>query len=144
MRTIILIAHQAMAPRLIKLMRKHLAVFEEYRLPSTTETGEVLASETGLEVTHLFPARKGGDIQLCGLVCTNTIAAVIFLRDPLATNPAEPDFAPFLRACDLNNVPLATNVVTAHALAAWLGRKLENEPAVGLGNSNGANRGTLQ
>lgn len=144
MRTIILIAHQAMMPRLVKLLRKHAAVFEEYRLLSTVETGEVLERETGLEVAHLFPASKGGDIQLCGLVCTNTIAAVLFLRDPVSTDPAEPDIAPFLRACDLNNVPLATNVVTAHALTAWLGRKQGGERAVALQTGAGAAGGPLQ
>lgn len=143
-RTIILIAHQAMTARLVKLMRRHMATFERYRLLSTAETGEALECETGLEVMHLFPARKGGDIQLCGLVCTNTIAAVIFLRDPLSTDPAEPDIAPFLRACDLNNVPLATNVVTAHALAAWLGRKPVGESTVAEDAGSGAPRGTLQ
>ena len=124
MRTVILIAHQSRNKRLVTLLKKHIGIFEEYRLLSTSETGELLEAETGLEVTHLFPARKGGDIQLCGLVCTNSIAAVIFLNDPHSTDPAEPDIAQFLRACDLNNVPLATNVVTAHALAFWLGRNL--------------------
>ncbi len=125
MRTLILLSHQSKTRQLIKLMRKHVAVFEEFRLVSTSETGELLEAETGLEITHIFPARKGGDIQLCGLVCTNCIAAVIFLNDPLSTDPAEPDIAQFLRACDTNNVPLATNVVTAHALVGWLGRNLD-------------------
>ena len=128
MRTVIFLAPQSKYRQLVTLVKKHVAVFEEFRLLSTTETGEMLEQETGLEVTHLFPARKGGDIQLCGLVCTNSVAAVIFLNDPLSNNPADPDIAPFLRACDLNNVPLATNIVTAHALAGWLGRNIE--PAV--------------
>jgi len=127
MRTIILLAHKSRNRRLVTLLKKHLAIFEEYRLLSTSETGEMLEAETGLEVTHLFPARKGGDIQLCGLVCTNSIAAVVFLNDPHSIDPAEPDLPQFLRACDLNNVPLATNIVTAHALAIWLGRNLEGE-----------------
>jgi len=131
MRTLILIAHSSHHRRMVTLVKKHLAVLEEFRLISTAETGEVLEAETGLEVTHLFPAKKGGDIQLCGLVCTNTIAAVIFLNDPLTTNPAEPDIRQFLRACDLNNVPLATNVVSAHALVTWLGRHFGDEADAG-------------
>jgi len=127
MRTLIFIAHSSRQHRLVTLVKKHLRVLEEFRLISTAESGEVLEAETGLEVTHLFPAKKGGDIQLCGLVCTNTIAAVIFLNDPLTADPAEPDIQQFLRACDLNNVPLATNVVSAHALITWLGRHIGNE-----------------
>ena len=131
MRTLILIAHSSRNRRLVTLVKKHLRVLEEFRLISTAESGEVLEADTGLEVTHLFPAKKGGDIQLCGLVCTNSIAAVIFLNDPLTVDPAEPDIRQFLRACDLNNVPLATNVVSAHALISWLGRHFGGEAEAG-------------
>lgn len=124
-RTIILIAHERMTDQLIKLMRRRRDVFEAYRLLATKETGEAIERELDLEVTHLFSGRRGGEIQLCGLVCTNTIGAVFFLRDPV--NPAydEPDITPFYRACDLHNVALATNLVSAVALTHWLGRKLE-------------------
>lgn len=125
MRTIILLSHASRRNRLVTLMRKHAPVFEEYRLLSTTELGEFLEEKTGFEVSHVFPAAKGGDIQLCGLVCTNSIGAVIFLNDPHCVDPAEPRLDQFIRACDLNNVPLATNIVTAHALTTWLGRKIE-------------------
>lgn len=124
-KTLILIAHERKLPELVKLMKSQRHVFEAYRLLATTETGEVIERELGLEVTHLFSGRKGGEIQLCGLVCTNTVRAVYFIRD--AENPAfdEPDIAPYYRACDLNNVPLASNMVTAVALTHWLGRKLQ-------------------
>lgn len=121
--TVIMIAHERKLPDLIKLIKKQQAIFEGYRLLATSETGEAIERELGLEVTHLFSGKKGGEIQLCGLVCTNSVRAVFFLRDP--ENPAsdEPDITPFYRACDLNNVPLATNMVSAVALTFWLGRK---------------------
>lgn len=127
-KTLILIAHEHKLPELVKLMKSQRHVFEAYRLLATSETGEVIERELGLEVTHLFSGRKGGEIQLCGLVCTNTVRAVYFIRDPV--NPAfdEPDITPYYRACDLNNVPLASNMVSAVALTHWLGRKLQ--PAV--------------
>lgn len=126
-RTVILIAHRRMEKALLKLMQKERRVFESYRLLSTQETGEVIERELGLEVTSVFPARRGGEIQLCGLVCSNSIAAVYFLRDPLGAAGDEPDIHPFYRACDLNSVPLATNLVTAVAVTQWLGRKLADE-----------------
>ncbi len=121
--TVIMIAHERKLPDLIKLMKKQRTVFEGYRLLATSETGEAIERELELEVTHLFSGKKGGEIQLCGLICTNSIRAVYFIRDP--QNPAadEPDITPFYRLCDLNNVPLATNMVTAVALTYWLGRK---------------------
>lgn len=125
--TIILIAHKRMTPDLIKLMKRRQPVFEAYRLLSTTETGEAIEQELDLEVMHVFSSRRGGELQLCGLICSNTIRAVFFLRDPLNTAPDEPDITPYYRACDLNNVPLATNIVGAAALTYWLGRKLDVE-----------------
>jgi methylglyoxal synthase len=147
MHTVIVIAPQSKTRQLTTLLKKHRAVFEEYRLLSTSEVGEVLERDTGLEISHIFPARKAGDIQLCGLVCTNSVLAVFFLHDPLSNDPADPDILPFLRACDLNNVPLATNIVTAHALALWLGRKIETEEMAEAEPDGGVDtveRGALQ
>jgi methylglyoxal synthase len=128
-RTLILLAHKRHLPALGKLMKKERAVFETYRLLSTVEVGTVIEKEVGVEVTSVFPASKGGEIQLCGLVCSNSVAAVYFLRDPLSPEGSEPEISPFYRACDLNNVPLATNLLTAVALTHWLGRKIaEVEP----------------
>ncbi len=125
-KTVILIAHERKLPELVKLVKMQLPVFEHYRLLATSETGEVIAAETGLDVTHLFSGKKGGEIQLCGLICTNTVRAVYFIRDPETPALDEPDITPFYRACDLNNVPLATNMVTAVALTHWLGRKVKS------------------
>ena len=123
-KTLILIAHERKLPELIKLMKMQRPVFEGYRLLATQETGEAIEKALGLEVTHLFSGRRGGEIQLCGLVCTNTVRAVYFIRDPVSPAFDEPDITPYYRACDLNNVPLASNMVTAVALTHWLGRKL--------------------
>lgn len=123
-KTIILIAHDRKLPELIKFMRQQAHVFEAYRLLATTETGEAIERELGLVTTHLFSGKKGGEIQLCGLICTNTVRAVYFIRDLESAAPDEPDITPFYRACDLNNVPLATNMVSAVALTHWLGRNL--------------------
>lgn len=126
--TIILIAHDQKMNDLVKLMSNKKHIFQEYRLLATTETGAAIQRELDLEVTSVFSGRKGGEIQLCGLICTNSIRAVYFIRDPV--NPAfdEPDITPFYRACDLNNVPLATNMVSAVALTHWLGRKIPAAP----------------
>jgi len=126
-KTLILIAHEGRLAELIKLLQMRRAIFEHYRLLATTEVGEAIEAETGLEVTHLFSGRRGGEIQLCGLITTNTIKAVFFLRDPANVRLDEPDITPFYRACDLNNVPLASNIVGAAALTHWLGRNLESE-----------------
>jgi methylglyoxal synthase len=128
-KTLILIAHTDRLPDLVQLIEKRRAVFAHYRLLATLETGAAVTAATDLEVTSLFSGRKGGEIQLCGLVCTNSIRAVYFIRDPENLRLDEPDISPFYRACDLNNVPLATNMVGAVALTHWLGRHLGRSDA---------------
>jgi methylglyoxal synthase len=41
---------------------------------------------------------------------------VIFLRDPMTPQPHEPDINALVRACDVHDVPCATNVATARLL----------------------------
>lgn len=135
-KTLIFIAHERKLPELVKLVKKRIAIFEDYRLLSTKETGETIEQETGLEVTSMFSGHKGGEIQLCGLICTNSIRAVYFIRDPENMRLDEPDISPFYRACDLNNVPLASNMVGAVALTHWLGRHLNSaKPASQLADT---------
>lgn len=127
-KSLILIAHAGMADQLVKLVKTHREIFDSYHLLSTKETGGILEKELGMEVSALHSVKQGGEIHLCGLLCTTgVIRAVFFLRDPLASGADQPDIRPFYRACDLNKVPLATNIVTAAALMPWLGRKGTSE-----------------
>jgi len=38
---------------------------------------------------------------------------VIFLRDPMTSQPHEPDINALVRACDVHNIPCATNTASA-------------------------------
>jgi methylglyoxal synthase len=126
-KSLILIAHEGMSDQLVKLLKTHRQIFESYRLLSIKETGEIIEKELGLEVSALHSVKQAGELHLCGLLCTSgVIRAVFFLRDPFS-GADQPDIRPFYRACDLNKVPLATNIVTAAALMPWLGRKDQSE-----------------
>ena len=45
---------------------------------------------------------------------------VIFLRDPLAAQPHEPDVTALIRLSDVYEIPLATNIGTAEVLLRGL------------------------
>jgi methylglyoxal synthase len=45
---------------------------------------------------------------------------VIFLRDPLTAHPHDPDIQAMLKVCDVQRVPIATNVATARLCLAAL------------------------
>jgi methylglyoxal synthase len=46
----------------------------------------------------------------------------LFFRDPLTSQPHEPDVNALLRLCDVHNIPLATNVATGEVLVRGLDR----------------------
>ena len=68
---------------------------------------------TNLEIHRLKSGPLGGDQQIGALVSEQKLDLVIFLRDPLTSQPHEPDINALLRLCDVYAVPLATNVSTA-------------------------------
>jgi len=76
----------------------------------------MIQQATGLPVTLMQSGPLGGDQQIGAMVASNTVKAVIFLRDPLTAQPHEPDITALLRVCDVHNVPLATNLATAEAV----------------------------
>ena len=50
------------------------------------------------------------------------VDAVVFLRDPMTPQPHEPDINALVRACDVHNVPCATNVAGARLMLRELDR----------------------
>ena len=67
----------------------------------------------------------GGDLQIGGLVASGEVDIVIFLRDPLAAQPHDPDIKALLRVCDVHNVPLATNTASARLILEGLAQEIE-------------------
>ena len=47
---------------------------------------------------------------------------VIFLREPVSPKRTDPDGSGIVRACDMHNIPIATNVATAELLVKALER----------------------
>src|SRR5205085_2852061 len=86
----------------------------EYELVATGATGDLLRDKVGLEVEAVTPGPHGGDVQIASRVVEGEVDAVIFLVDPLDKHPHDPDIQTLLRICNVRNVPLATNIATAH------------------------------
>ena len=125
MNTIALIAHDGKKADMVAFATYNRDRLRNYRLVATASTGRLLSDKVGLEVECLASGPLGGDAQIGARVVTGEVGAVIFLVDPLDKHPHDPDIQMLLRLCNVHNVPLATNIVTAHALALWLGRKIE-------------------
>lgn len=108
-----LIAHDKKKEEMVnfaKMNEKRLSYLELY---ATGTTGLKIMENTNLEIHRLKSGPLGGDQQIGALVSEQQIDLVIFLRDPLTSQPHEPDINALLRLCDVYEIPLATNVSTA-------------------------------
>ena len=113
---IALIAHDRMKAQVVQLAREFLSTLQQHTLMATGTTGGRLRDELGLTVECLLSGPLGGDLQIGARLSTGLVDMVIFLRDPMTAQPHEPDINALVRACDVHDVPCATNPASARIL----------------------------
>ena len=118
---IALIAHDGKKDEMVALAREHHRFLNGCEICATGTTGSRLHADVGLTVECLLSGPLGGDLQIGSRLAMGGIDAVIFLRDPMTPQPHEPDINALVRACDVHDVPCATNVATARMLLKALG-----------------------
>jgi len=117
---IALIAHDRKKDAMVQLAREFAPMLSRCTLMATGTTGGRLRNEVGLEVECLLSGPLGGDLQIGARLSMGEVDAVIFLRDPMTPQPHEPDINALVRACDVHDVPCATNRSSALHLLAGL------------------------
>ena len=110
---IALIAHDKKKGDMIELSKKYREVLGEHELYATGTTGTLIMGETGLPIHRMTSGPMGGDQQIGAMLANGELHLIIFLRDPLTAQPHEPDVSALLRLCDVQSIPLATNVNSA-------------------------------
>lgn len=110
---IALIAHDKKKNKMIELAVKYREVLAKHTLYATGTTGTLVMGETGLNIIRMKSGPLGGDQQIGSMIADSQLDLVIFLRDPLTSQPHEPDISALLRLCDVQNIPLATNFRSA-------------------------------
>ncbi len=113
---IALIAHDKKKDAMIALATKYREVLSPHELYATGTTGTLVMGETGLKITRMKSGPLGGDQQIGSMIAEGQLDLVLFLRDPLTAQPHEPDVSALLRLCDVQNIPLATNVKSAEIM----------------------------
>jgi methylglyoxal synthase len=122
MMQIALIAHDRKKEEMVNFAIAYEHVLTPHRLYATGTTGSRIMESTSLSVHRFMSGPLGGDQQIGALVAQNELDLVIFLRDPLMAQPHEPDIIALLRLCDVQGIPVATNVATAELLVKCLER----------------------
>ena len=106
---IALIAHDKKKDSMIELAIKYKETLKDHELYATGTTGTLVMGETGLPIKRMKSGPLGGDQQIGSMVAEGKLDLIIFLRDPLTSQPHEPDVSALLRLCDVQSIPLATN-----------------------------------
>ncbi len=110
---IALIAHDNKKELMVNFCLAYKKILSEHVLYGTGTTGKRIMEGTGLNVIRLNSGPLGGDQQIGAMVSNQDMDLVIFLRDPLTSQPHEPDVQALLRICDVHMIPLATNLQSA-------------------------------
>lgn len=118
---IALIAHDRKKEDLVTFVLRHRDSFSRHELVATGTTGRLIEERSELPVHCYLSGPLGGDQQIGSEIALGRIDAVFFLRDPLTAHPHEPDVSALLRLCDVQEVPVATNLATAD----WLVKVLD-------------------
>ena len=106
---IALIAHDKKKDEIIELAKSYKDVLAKYDLYATGTTGTLIMGETA----RMKSGPLGGDQQIGAMLANGELDLIIFLRDPLTAQPHEPDVSALLRLCDVQKIPLGTNVSSA-------------------------------
>ncbi len=113
---IALIAHDRKKEEMVQLAVAYEKILAKHELYATGTTGTRIMENTSLSITRFLSGPLGGDQQIGAMIAQNDMDLIIFLRDPLTSQPHEPDIIALLRLCDVHKIPFATNLGTAEVL----------------------------
>lgn len=115
-KTIALIAHDGKKQQLIAWADKNKNILKNHDLCGTGTTARLITEKTGLIVKGYNSGPLGGDQQIGARITEGKINFVIFLCDPLESQPHDPDVKALTRICAVYDIPMANNESTADFL----------------------------
>ena len=102
----------------------YCGILSRHHLSATQITGKYIQDATGLDIEFMMSGSTGGAEQLVSRVSLNEIDVLFFFRDTDPDDPYKQSDFDLLRMCDIQNVPVATNIATAEVLVMALDQGL--------------------
>lgn len=115
---IALVAHDGKKKEIVEWSEKHKEELKKHFLCGTGTTARLIAEKTGLPVRAFNSGPLGGDQQIGARIVEGNIDFIIFLWDPLESQPHDPDVKALLRIAVVYDIPIANNLATADFLLA--------------------------
>lgn len=119
-KTIALIAHDNKKSQIVKWATENSRTLSIFDLCGTGTTAGLIEQSTGLKVKKYLSGPLGGDLEIGACVAEGKVDAIIFLWDPLQSQPHDPDIKALLRIAVVYDIPIATNVSTADCIISSL------------------------
>jgi methylglyoxal synthase len=104
-----LIAHDGRKGDMLDWALWNRVLLSRYQLWATRRTGELVEEALGVKVNLLLPGPEGGDAQVAAMIARRQLDFVVFLWDPLVTQPHDSDVRSLIRLAVVHNVPIACN-----------------------------------
>lgn len=124
---IALIAHDSKKKELVAWVEENQETLSNHFLCGTGTTARLITEKTGLPVKGYNSGPLGGDQQIGSRIVEGNVDFVVFLWDPLESQPHDPDVKALLRIAVVYDIPIANNLATADFL---LNSKFMNEEYV--------------
>lgn len=115
---IALIAHDSKKKELCEWAERNKEILKSHFLCGTGTTAKLITEKTGLPVKGYNSGPLGGDQQIGSRIVEGNVDFVVFLWDPLAAQPHDPDVKALLRIAVVYDIPIANNLATADFLLA--------------------------
>ncbi len=115
---IALIAHDGKKQELVKWAERNKEILKNHFLCGTGTTARLISEQTGLPVKGYNSGPLGGDQQIGSRIVEGGVDFVVFLWDPLESQPHDPDVKALLRIAVVYDIPIANNLATADFLLA--------------------------
>ncbi len=112
-KTIALIAHDGKKQQLLDWVIANKHILEKHNLCGTGTTARLIAEKSGLHVRGYNSGPLGGDQQIGSRITEGKVNFVVFLCDPLESQPHDPDVKALTRICAVYDIPMANNISTA-------------------------------
>jgi methylglyoxal synthase len=115
-----LVAHDARKQDMLDWVRFNAISLAPHKLVCTGTTGRLITEmfETEFpnlspDITRLKSGPLGGDQQMGALIADDNLDILIFLTDPMTTQPHDVDVKALVRLCTVYNTVIACNKSTA-------------------------------
>ena len=119
---IAIVAHDKKKELMAEFCTAYCGILCKHNLYATSITAKYISEATGLHIDKMMAGDQGGEEQIASRIAYNEIDVLLYFRDTRPNQKENPAGNELLRVCDVNNIPVATNIATAEVVINALER----------------------